>query len=192
MAKKPKISSTDCLGLFAARVDEITETEIAKSGFRFRLALKGDPRLNSFPSRDDFIAFLTFFRQFFLHDAEPVSVKGVLSEFRRCVRDEELLNALNEVEKHSPFNSSLRLGIRGRVYAPREMVESWISRYFHADRIPPELKDLSGEQWQYTIAPILFYFSSGVQILQALRSLILEAESRGYFRLRQSLSRPVV
>lgn len=175
------------------RVDELHETAIARRGFAFEWPTCEGPALPGFPLRDDFITFLAIFRQFFLHDGEPVKVHRVVAAFRKCVPDEELLTHLCRIERilDAPFQSSLCLTIGDKEFAPKDLMEAWISRYLHSDSLPPELMAITGSEWQFCIEPLMQYFYVGIQVLDQLRSLILEAKKRGAVQPDLSFNRPV-
>jgi hypothetical protein len=124
------------------------------------------------------MAFLAFFRQFFLHKAEPVSVKEVAASLRRAIQDQELLDALSDVEKCDPFGLAMRLETEGRKFDLRQLAEAFVSKYFHSDKIPPEIAD-DGYSWQVHLFPLSLAFARGLNIVLALRAIILEAGRRG-------------
>jgi hypothetical protein len=167
---------------------------IAKRGFRYRLWPSDSSEADAdFPSRDDFIAYLALFRQFFLHSGEPIEVHRVASAFRQRVHDQELLRQLDGVERilDAPFGSSLCLTVSDRTFSPRELMEAWISRYLHSDRLPPELMNITGSEWQFCITPLTQYFYVGIQVLDRLGSLIAEAKNRGLLQPDLSSNGPV-
>ena len=188
------IESSACLDLFVLRVNELRDTAIAKRGFSFKL-WPGDDSVKdaAFPDRDDFTAFIVFFRQFFLHTSEPVEVHRVATAFRKCVADDELLARLSQLEPFldAPFQSSLSLNIGGRQFSPRDLMEAWVSRYLHCDNIPPELMTMTGSEWQFGISPLMQYFYVGIQVLVRLKALVLEAKDRGVVKVGVSSNGPV-
>jgi hypothetical protein len=162
---------------FVRRVDELLECELLK--INQWVLFFGDDTESSLPSRDNLIAFLGFFRQFFLHTTEPVYVASVIEAFRLSVNDPELLDAVAHLAVAHPFEFGVAIEVDGKSFTQRDWVEAWISRYLHSDRIPRHLEDLQGEDWDIAVMPLGLTFDRGVKILAALRGLIHEAHKRG-------------
>jgi hypothetical protein len=173
---KPKFSPTETCDLFLGRVQELCETELLKVG-AWRLSLNGGPNAGNFPSRDQLIAYLGFFRQFFLQ-SEPVSVKAVAGSLRQTIQDPELLDALDRIEKCDPFALKMKLEASGRIFDLRQLTKAFISKYLHSDQIPREIAN-KGYSWQFHLFPLSLAFARGMEIILALRAVILEANRRG-------------
>jgi hypothetical protein len=183
-----------CLDLFVLRVNELQDTAIAKRGFTFKVWPEDNSKKDAeFPDRNEFITFLALFRQFYLHANEPIEVHRVAAAFRACVADDELLMYLGQLEPRldAPFQPSLRLSVAGREFSPGDLMEAWVSRYLHADRVPAELVGIAEAEWQFRISPLIQYFYVGIQVLEHLKRLILEAKRRNALR-QLSSNRPVV
>jgi hypothetical protein len=178
---RPALSLTGICCGFVRRVEEICSSDLVKLG-PWRLSGSADANAGNLPSRDQLIAFLTFFRQFFLHRAEPVSVKKVAASLRRVIQDQELLDALADVEKCDPFGLAMRLETGGRKFDLRQLAEAFVSKYFHSDEIPPEIAD-DGYSWQVHLFPLSLAFARGLNVVLALRAIILEAGRRGLIEI---------
>ena len=171
----PSLTET-CNG-FLLRVQDLGETGLHRVG-AWCLSGDADPNAGNLPSRDQLIAYLTFFRQFFLHSKEPVSVTAIAGSLREAIKDPELLDALAFIEKCDPFGLEMKLETGGREFDLRQLAEAFVSKYFHSDRIPPELAD-DGYSWQAQIFPLSLAFARGMNIVLTLRAVILEASRRG-------------
>jgi hypothetical protein len=177
----PSLSPTETCNRFVRRVQELCETELPRIG-AWRLSGDADPNAGNFPSRGQLIEFLTFFRQFFLHGQEPVSVRLVAASLRQAIQDPELLGALAFIEKCDPFELEMKLETGGRQFDLRQLTESFVSKYFHSDQIPPEIAD-DGYYWQVHLFPLSLAFARGMNIVLALHGVILEASRRGFIEI---------
>lgn len=128
--------------------------------------------------RSQLIEYLTFFRQFFLHSREPVSVRAVAGSVRQAIQDPELLDALASIEKCDPFELEMKIETGGRNCDLRQLTEAFVSKYFHSDQIPSEIAD-DGYLRQVQLFPLSLAFARGMSIVLALRAVILEASWRG-------------
>jgi hypothetical protein len=159
-------------------VNELFQSDLAKVA-DWNLSMY-NPDLSQMPSRDTLIAFLALFRQFFMHQSEPVFVPSVAATLRQLLNDQELIDAIGQIETASPYGYSMSVRLSGRDFSPEDYARAWVSRYFHSDAIPPELERLEGgANWQFSVFPLVFTFRQGSNILDALRAVILEAHSRG-------------
>jgi hypothetical protein len=180
MGKRKRVPAPN-YSLFVRRVEELCKAELLRRG-AWRLSGNADPSTGNFPSRDQLIAFLTFFRQFFLHTKEPVSVGIVAASLKQEIKDQELLDPLTFFEKCDPFELDMKLEIGGRKFDLRQLTEAFISKYFHSDRIPTEIAD-DGYSWQVHLFLLSFAFARGMKIVLALRAIILEADRRGLIEI---------
>ncbi len=184
------LSPAETCNLFLRRVQDLCETELPKVG-AWRLSMNADQNAGNFPSRDQLIAYLAFFRQFFLHRQEPVSVKAVAGSLRQAIQDPELLGALALLEKCDTFGLEMKLETTGRKFDLRQLAEAFVSKYFHSDQIPTEIAD-EGYSWQFHLFPLSLAFARGMNIVLALRAIILEANRRGLIEVTAKANGPHV
>lgn len=174
----PSLGLTETCNRFLGRVQDLSETDLLKVG-AWRLAGNADPDAGKLPSRGQLIEYLTFFRQFFLHKREPVSVTAVVGSLMQVIHDPELLDVLALIEKSDPFGLEMKLVTGGREFDLRQLAEAFVSKYFHSDQIPVEIAD-DGYSWQVHLFPLSLAFARGMNIVLALRAVILEASRRGF------------
>jgi hypothetical protein len=173
------LSRDERLWLFARRVDELARTPAAKFGWR----LGGDAGVepDSLPTEEELIALLARFRPFFLIGKDPIRVDGTIRTLRLVCREHgDLMDALTTTATHGdPFAVNFTVTLGGRTFTPRQLTDAWVSRYFHADRIVPEMEQLPSRSWNLAAFPLGIFFRQGLLVLLSLRKIIHEAKRRG-------------
>jgi hypothetical protein len=165
------------LDLFATKYADLQQSDVSNGG-SWNLSWS-DPDASHLPSRDQLIAHLALFRQFFLLSREPVYVKTVIDAARSVVVDDDLLTALDGIEKLSnPFDFSFCLSSDGQKFGPEQLTKEWISKYLHSDQISEALPDHKQPSWGFTIMPLALIFARGSQVLKAITAVLGEAQRR--------------
>jgi hypothetical protein len=173
---------------FVGRVKDLHAADLPKIG-AWSLSFDGDVKAANCPTRSQLIEFLTFFRQFFLQN-EPVSVSTVAASLRQTIKDQDLLDAITQIENFDPFNLAFHIESHGRNFDLRQLTQAFISKYFHSDQIPPEIAD-DGYSWQAQMFPLCLAFERGMKAVLALHAVILEGSRRGLVSLAGPASPPV-
>ena len=177
--RRNTLSRDERLWQFVHRVDDFMDSKAARYGWSLTGA--GDAVPNEFPTRDELIASLTLFRQFFLLKGEPVRVEGIIQTLRGTVTAHaDLLSAVSSVEgSRDPFALPFAVTVAGRRFTPLQLSKAWLSRYVHSDKVVTELEGIDVRGWNLAAFPLGIFFRRGASVLLFLKEIILEVRRRG-------------
>lgn len=133
------------------------------------------------PAEDSLRAFLVDFRQIFLLQNEPCYIKPLYAAASRTIRDEEIRGKIMALARHTRkarYATSMTVTIDGRCLKPHELVEAWVSHWFHADEPNAALESRKGRRLALLQFPMAFHFHFCIQETRILLDLIREGRRR--------------
>ncbi|SRR6266567_348290 len=177
-------SDQDILNLFTLKAQELSETNLAKKGFRIEYNVQyhhetGIHRELIEPDEDEFRSFLLTFR-LFISEQEPVFLNRIFSICHKCLNDDEIRNNLKEarkswmkIQQHSGFH----IIINGKEHTAAEVCDMWINgKYFHNDFQPQEkLRQASLDEFLAYRLHFLFFIEDATRHIAYLYNVVLKA-----------------
>lgn len=136
---------------------------------------------STLPSQETLRAFLIDFRQIYLLQGEPCHIAPIYNAALNVLRDSEIREKVRQLARHTRtarYGPFMTVTADGQHFKPRELVEAWVSHWFHADNPNPLLDTLGPRRRTFLQIPMFFLFHFCIQEVRILLDLISEGRRR--------------